>query len=38
VVRIDTAGLTFIDSTGLAGLLDAQAVIEGQGRRLELVN
>jgi anti-anti-sigma factor len=38
VVRIDTAGLTFIDSTGLAGLLDAQAALERDGRRLQLIN
>ncbi len=38
VIRLDVAAVTFIDSTGLAGLLDAMATIEGEGRRLELAN
>ena len=38
IVRVDTSGLTFVDSTGLAGLLDVQAAIERDGRRLELLN
>jgi anti-anti-sigma factor len=38
IVRVDTAGLTFVDSTGLAGLLDVQAAMERDGRRLELLN
>jgi anti-sigma B factor antagonist len=38
VVRVDTRDLTFIDSTGLAGLLDAQAALAREGRRLQLLN
>jgi anti-sigma B factor antagonist len=37
-VALDVAGVTFIDSSGLAGLLDARAAMVADGRRLELIN
>jgi anti-sigma B factor antagonist len=37
-VALDVGAVTFIDSSGLAGLLDARAALAADGRRLELVN
>jgi anti-anti-sigma factor len=37
-VELDLAAVTFIDSSGLAGLLDAKAALAESGQTLELVN
>jgi anti-anti-sigma factor len=37
-VVADLGGVTFMDSSGLAGLLDARAALADEGRDLELVN
>jgi anti-sigma B factor antagonist len=38
VVVADLGGVTFMDSSGLAGLLDARAALADDGRDLELIN
>jgi anti-sigma B factor antagonist len=37
-VRVDVAGVTFVDSSGLRVLLDAHQALESDGRRLVLVS
>ena len=36
VVEVDMAGVRFVDSSGLAALLDARAALDAQGRSLRL--
>jgi anti-anti-sigma factor len=37
-VVVDCIGLTFIDSSGIRVLIEARNVLDGQGRKLRIVN